>query len=119
MAEEAHDPLDRFLQSVEVFESRIYFDCSVEEDTTEARILRRVDEGRLADRHHHPFGRTGVQHRIVAAGFEILPQRHLMLLLAIVALRVDAENLICGGHACSRSRDLTTLVMTWPPAITH
>src|SRR5690606_13154215 len=106
----ADDPLDGLLQPEEVLESGINFDGSVEEHATEARVLRRIDDVGLADRLHHALSRAGIQHGIVAAGFEVLPKRHLMLLLAIVALRVDAEDLVCGGHACSRSRDLTTVV---------
>ncbi len=51
---------------------------------------------RLADRRDHPLGRGGVEHRIVAAAFEVFLQREFRLLVAVVAFCIKVENLIFG-----------------------
>ena len=71
--EEADDALDRVFHAVEVVERRIDLDRAVEEDPPEPRILRGVDELRLADRRDHPLGGAGIECRIRTAALKILP----------------------------------------------
>ena len=60
IAEIADDPLDRVLHAVEFGESRIDLDGPVRENSAETLVRAGVDQGRLADRIHHPLRRGGV-----------------------------------------------------------
>src|SRR5258707_6092447 len=100
--EEAHDALDGLFEAEEIRERWVDLDRPVEEDAPEPGVLRGVNELRLADGCHHALCRARVQHRVGAAAIEILLQSQLGMLMPIIALRVDAEDLVCGGHALSR-----------------
>ena len=103
MTEVADDALDRVLETVEILEGRIDLDRPVHEDTAQARVVRRVDHGRLANGFEHPLGCRGVHRRILAAALEVVLQRHYDLLLAVVALSVEVEDLTARRH-CSALR---------------
>ncbi len=101
VAEEADDALDRLLETVEVLEGRIDLQGPVHEDAAEPRVLRRVDEFRLADRGDHALRGAGVHGRVGAASFEILSQGHPMLLLTLVCLGIEVEDVVVLRHSSS------------------
>ena len=90
--EEADDPLDRLFHAVEVVERPVALDGAVEEDAAQARVLRGVDQLRLADRRDHPLGGGGVHHRVVAAPEQVILQQHLVDLRAVILLREPGED---------------------------
>ena len=98
MAEEADDPLDRLFHAVELGEGRIDPDRAVHEDAAEARVLRGVDELRLADRRQQPLGGAGIHHRIVAATLQILAEGEFVLAASFVGARVFGEEIAGGQH---------------------
>ena len=98
VAEEADDPLDRLFHAVELGEGRIDPDRPVHEDAAEPRVLRGIDQLRLADRRQDALGGGGVHHRIFAAAFQIIRQRHFRLAAGFVGLRESGEEVGLRKH---------------------
>ena len=104
MPEEADDALDGLLQAVEVLEGRIDLERAVHEDAPETRILGAIHELRLADRRDHALGGAGVHRRVGTAAVQILAQRHLVLLVALVCLSIEVEDVVLRRHSSSPLR---------------
>ena len=98
MAEERDDPLDRLLHAEEFVEGRIGPDRPVHEDAAEARILRGVDEFRLADRVEDPLGGAGVHQRFVAARLKEFGERHLRVAARFVPAGEALEKVVGRMH---------------------
>src|SRR5262249_53733404 len=89
--EKADDALDGLFHPVEVGERRVTLDRAVHEDAAEARVLRGVDNLRLADRGDHPLSGGGIGHGLVATKREIFTQRQLGLSAALERAAIEIE----------------------------
>ena len=94
VAEESHDPLNRFFHAVEFGEGRIDADGAVHEDPAEPLVVARVDDLGLADGGEHALGRTRIAERILGAFAQILVEGEFCFLLAVVLPGKHAEEVV-------------------------
>src|SRR5271157_4415778 len=67
-------------------------------DTSQARLLARIDHYRLADCTQHPFGCASIVGRIVGAFAEVILEREFDLSPVLVQPRIESEDPIVKFH---------------------
>ena len=112
VAEEADDHLDRLFHAVEFGEGRIDPDRAVHEDAAEPRILRGIDELRLADGRQDALRSACIHHGIGAAPFQVFRQGHLRLAAGFIGLQETREQVVGMKHGATEIQSLseTTIV---------
>ncbi|MDF2688034.1 MAG: hypothetical protein K0Q80_999 [Microvirga sp.] len=112
VAEEADDHLDRLFHAVEFGEGWIDPDGAVHEDAAKPRVLRGIDELRLADGRQDALRGACIHHGIGAAPFQVVRQGHLRLAAGFIGFQETREQVVGMKHGATDIQSLseTTIV---------